>query len=104
VPSNLGSGPPSRNHPRPQRSCSPAAHVNRLATAGGLGGIGVGIGLVAALAASRMVGAFLFGLAAWDPITYVAVTVAVLLVVAGATLVPLRRVANLAPADVLRHE
>lgn len=70
----------------------------------GLGAVGVGIGLLAALGVSRMVGAFLFGLAAWDPVTYVAVTLAVLLVVAVATLVPIRRVADLAPVDVLRHE
>jgi ABC-type lipoprotein release transport system permease subunit len=41
---------------------------------------------------------------AWDPATYGGVAPLVMAVVAAATLVPIRRIALVAPADVLKHE
>ena len=69
-----------------------------------VGVLGIAVGLAAALALQRTLSGFLFGIVGWDPVTYGAVIVLVLGVIVAASLVPVRRVTRLAPADVLRHE
>jgi predicted permease len=66
--------------------------------------IGVGAGLIASVAGSRLLRGFLFGLSAIDPVTYV--LVAVLLAVAGlcAAYLPARRATRIDPLVALRYE
>jgi putative ABC transport system permease protein len=69
-----------------------------------MGAVGLAFGLVAALPAARSAGAFLFGVMAWDPATYVVVALLVMATIAAASLVPIWRIALVAPADVLKDE
>jgi ABC-type antimicrobial peptide transport system permease subunit len=71
---------------------------------GAIGAMGLALGLLAALALGRTVSGFLFGVASWDPVTYGVVTALVVGVIAAASLVPIRRVTRVVPADVLRDE
>ena len=67
-------------------------------------GAGILVGLAAAAALTRVLERLLFGVEALDPVTF-AVTVLVLLVVAGAaSYVPARRSMRLAPLDALRTQ
>lgn len=66
--------------------------------------IGLGIGTVLSLAISGVIGAFLFGLAPSDVLTYVGATVLFAGVAAIATLVPARRAASVDPLRSLRSE
>lgn len=68
-------------------------------TAGGLVA-----GLAAALALSRLIAAFLFGVSATDPATYAAVAVVLLLTAALASYLPGRRAMRADPASALRQE
>jgi predicted permease len=67
-----------------------------------LAGLGVGIGLVAAVALSRVMSSLLFGVSAVDPLTYVAVAVTLVGVAALASWIPARRAAGVHPATALR--
>lgn len=64
----------------------------------------VAAGLVAALALTGLVEQFLFGVAPRDPLTFVAVTAAVVLATILAGLVPALRAARIAPAVALAEE
>lgn len=66
--------------------------------------IGVGIGLVAAAVLSRSLSAILFEIDPLDPVTFAAVPVVLLLVVALATLGPATRAARVDPMVALREE
>jgi ABC-type antimicrobial peptide transport system permease subunit len=66
--------------------------------------IGLAIGTVLSLAVSGLIGAFLFGLAPSDVLTYVGATVVFAVVAAIATLVPARRAASVDPLRSLRSE
>ena len=63
---------------------------------------GVAVGLVAALALTRLISSLLFAVKATDPLTLVAVSVAVTLVAALASWLPARRAARVDPARALR--
>jgi putative ABC transport system permease protein len=66
--------------------------------------IGLGAGVAVAAAASGLMEGFLFGIATTDPITYVAVTAALLGSAALAAWIPARRAAAVDPARVLNRE
>ncbi len=69
-----------------------------------LAGTGVVIGLAAALAITRLLESLLFGVSARDPVTYLAVPAALLLVSLVACLVPACRAMRVDPVTALRHE
>jgi predicted lysophospholipase L1 biosynthesis ABC-type transport system permease subunit len=69
-----------------------------------LAGIGIAIGMVAAAAATRVMSAMLFGVNALDPLTYVAVAVALGGTALLASYVPAMRATRIDPAVALRAE
>lgn len=71
---------------------------------GRVGAMGIGVGLVGALAVSRVLQSLLFDVAATDVFTYVAVSLALFVLVLGATLVPARRATRIDPVRALRAE
>jgi putative ABC transport system permease protein len=69
-----------------------------------LAAIGVGIGLPAAFAASRLLSTSLFGVTAADPLTYVAIPLALLLVSLISAWLPARRATRVDPVVALRQD
>jgi len=67
-----------------------------------LAAAGVGIGLLAAVALSRVMSSLLFGVSAVDPLTYLAVAVTLVGVAGLASWIPARRAAGVDPATALR--
>jgi predicted permease len=67
-------------------------------------GVGVGVGLVASLAATRLMAALLFGVAATDPVTFVAVALILAAVAIVASLVPVMRATRVDPLEALRWD
>jgi putative ABC transport system permease protein len=67
-----------------------------------LAGIGVVLGLAASAALSSLMATLLYGVSAIDPVTYVAVSAALVLVSVAATWIPATRAAALDPARALR--
>jgi putative ABC transport system permease protein len=63
---------------------------------------GIGYGLVAGLASSRILGGFLFGVKAWDPLVFCAVPLLLFVVALVAVGVPAIRAGRIDPAAVLR--
>lgn len=68
----------------------------------GLVGTGVGIGILAALFLSRLLAGFLFQVSTTDPLTLVAVSLAILCVSVGAGLIPALRAARVDPLISMR--
>ena len=70
----------------------------KLAAAGSI------IGLAGAIAASRLLKSFVFGVSTLDPLVLVAAAVLVLMLAMAASLVPARRAATINPTQALRAE
>ena len=66
--------------------------------------IGLAVGLVASVAGSRLLRYFLFGLSGIDPLTYVAVTVILIVASLLAAYLPARRATRIDPLVALRYE
>ena len=66
--------------------------------------IGAGIGLVATLVASRLIGSLLFGIGPGDPVAIGAALAALLAIALAAAYLPARRACQLDPTQALRYE
>ena len=66
--------------------------------------VGVVIGLVAALALTRVFRSLLFDVEPTDPVTFAAIIVPIALAALAASWVPARRAAKVAPIEALRSE
>ena len=69
-----------------------------------LTGIGLAVGLIAAIAATRLVASMLFEVKAGDPATYIGVAALIGTVSLAASYIPARRAARVDPASALRQE
>jgi putative ABC transport system permease protein len=67
-------------------------------------GLGVGAGIVVALAVTRLLAPFLYGVSATDPWTYAGILALLALVSVAASWLPARRAGRVPPATVLRAE
>jgi len=69
-----------------------------------LAALGCAIGLVGAIAASKLLGTFLFGVSPFDPLVLSLSALAVLLLALAASVLPALRAAHTDPVQVLRAE
>jgi predicted permease len=67
-------------------------------------GLGIVIGIVAALLIGRGLATQLFGVSQYDPMTYISVIALLTLVAMGASLIPARRASGIDPLRALRQE
>ena len=70
----------------------------------GLSGLGILIGIVAALGMDRILSSFLYGVSASDPLTFLSVSAFLAVIAAGASFFPARRAASINPVNALRME
>jgi len=69
-----------------------------------LAGVGIVVGVVAALGLTRLVKTMLYGIQPWDPATLIGGVLILLVVALGAGWIPARRAAGVQPMEALRHE
>jgi putative ABC transport system permease protein len=69
-----------------------------------LAAIGLAIGLAAAIAVTRLMSAMLFGVSPRDPLTIVSVSLLMIAVALGASLLPAYRATKIDPILAIRHE
>ncbi len=67
-------------------------------------GVGVGLGILAALGLSRLLVSLLYEVSPGDPVTYIAVALLLSAVAAGACLIPASVATRVEPVAVLREE
>jgi len=61
-------------------------------------------GLVAALVLTHLLKSFLFGISAYDPLTFLAVAILLTFIAAAASFFPARRATQVDPLVALRYE
>jgi putative ABC transport system permease protein len=69
-----------------------------------LAGVGIGIGVAASLLLTRVITSLLYGVSPSDPVTFVAVPIALIAMAMLASYLPARRAANIDPMVALRYE
>jgi putative ABC transport system permease protein len=67
-------------------------------------GVSIGIGLLGALACTRLMSSLLYGVGAWDPATFILIAALLAAVAFLASWLPARRAARLNPIEALRAE
>jgi ABC-type antimicrobial peptide transport system permease subunit len=67
-------------------------------------GISLALGLIGAFAATRLLNSLLYGVHAWDPLTFAAIVFLVSIVAFLAAWLPARRAARVDPVIALRTE
>ena len=85
---------------------APREKVLRLVLESGLKltGLGLLIGIAVALAATRLIASFLYGVAPWDPVTFISTAAIFLAVAVAASYFPARRATAIDPVEALREE
>jgi putative ABC transport system permease protein len=85
---------------------APRGSVSRLVVSKGLrlAMAGVAIGLVLAVALARLMSSLVFGVSVWDPSTFAAAAVVLMMVATLACYIPARRATRVDPMAALRHE
>jgi len=69
-----------------------------------LAGVGIAVGLAAAIGLTRVISKFLFGVKAYDPVAFGMVVATLAVVAVGAILIPARRATLIDPLIALRYE
>jgi predicted permease len=84
---------------------APPSSIQRLFIGEGmrLSGAGIGLGIVGALLLTRLISSLLVGVAATDPVTYLAVAALFLAITAFASWLPARRAARMPPVHALKE-
>ena len=75
-----------------------------LASGAKLAAAGCALGLIGAVAASRLVESMVYGVKSWDPLALVLAAALVVLLALGASLLPACRAASTNPVEALRGE
>jgi ABC-type antimicrobial peptide transport system permease subunit len=75
-----------------------------LASGAKLAAAGCALGLIGALAASRLIQSMVYGVKSWDPLTLVLAAALVVLLALAASLLPACRAASTNPVEALRGE